>query len=78
MLLQALNSSSTTPEKGTPEDGITVVSKLALQLSQTTAECDKLLEVLLQTSDQLAQIAKMTDVHWASTLAIALRKVCLV
>lgn len=34
-----------------------------------------MLEELLQISDQLAQITKLMDVHWASALAIALRKV---
>ncbi|RDB18566.1 hypothetical protein Hypma_000217 [Hypsizygus marmoreus] len=74
MLLQALNSSSVSPEKKVPEDGVAVVSKLTQQLSQTTAEGDELMEELLRVTDQLAQISKMTDQHCASALAVGLRK----
>ncbi|KAG5641296.1 hypothetical protein DXG03_005560 [Asterophora parasitica] len=73
MTLQALNSSFISADKET-EDGIPMASKLALQLSQTVAECDKLMGELLVISDQLAQISNMTDLHWASALAVALRK----
>lgn len=75
MLLQALNSSSLAPEKTLSEDGVSTVSNLALRLSETTAECDQVMELLLQISDQLAQMSKMVEVHWAGALAIALRKV---
>jgi hypothetical protein len=69
MLLQALNSSAS----AIPYDPSTI-SSLAGQLSETTAQCDRLLEELLQVSDQQAQLAKVQDLHWASALAIALRK----
>ncbi|KAF5379497.1 hypothetical protein D9615_006484 [Tricholomella constricta] len=74
MTLQALNSAFMTPNKMETEDGIPVASKLALQLSQTAAECDKLMGELLIISDQLAQISNVTERHWASALAVALRK----
>ncbi|KAG5654000.1 hypothetical protein H0H81_008582 [Sphagnurus paluster] len=74
MTLQALNSSFIAPEKADSEDGMSVTSKLALQLSQTAAECDKILEELLMITDQLAQISSMVELHWSSALAVALRK----
>jgi hypothetical protein len=74
MLLQALNSSSGAPDR-VADDGVSVISKLTLQLSQTTAEGDELLEELMRITDQLGQISKMIDTHWASALAVALRKV---
>lgn len=74
MLLQALNSSSGTfGDKD--KDSATLVSQLTGQLSQAMAECDKLMEELLRIADQLAQVTKLVDTHWASALAIALRKV---
>lgn len=51
------------------------IIKLVLQLSDTTMECDQLLEELLSISDRTSQINRLLDVHWASALAIALRKV---
>jgi len=69
MLLQALNSSaSATHDPST-------ISSLAVQLSETTAQCDRLMEELLRISDQQSQVAKVQDLHWASALAIALRKI---
>ncbi|KAF9466203.1 hypothetical protein BDZ94DRAFT_1288521 [Collybia nuda] len=73
MLLQALNSSSGAPDR-IADDGVSVIGRLTLQLSQTTADCDELLQELLRITDQLAQISKMIDLHWASALAVALRK----
>ncbi|KIM90210.1 hypothetical protein PILCRDRAFT_811932 [Piloderma croceum F 1598] len=70
MLLQALNSSAT----ATPCDP-NIISNLAVQLSETTAQCDRLMEELLRISDQHSQLAKVQDLHWASALAIALRKI---
>ncbi|KAF7985773.1 hypothetical protein HWV62_387 [Athelia sp. TMB] len=70
MLLQALNSSA----GAIPHDPNAVCS-LAGQLSETTAACDRLMEELLRISDQQAQIVKVLDLHWASALAIALRKI---
>ncbi|KAJ7173670.1 hypothetical protein C8R46DRAFT_1083596 [Mycena filopes] len=71
MLLQALHSFSGYNDK---EKDAALVAKLTGQLSQTAAECDQLLEELLQIADQVAQIQHLLDVHWSSALAIALRK----
>ena len=70
MLLQALNSSATS----TPHDP-QVVCHLAGQLSETTTTCDRLMEELLKIADQQAQLKKVLEWHWASALAIALRKI---
>ena len=78
MLLQAINSTAeTTHDKKDKDavDDVPVVCRLALQLSQTMAESDQLAEELLRIGDQLAQIEKMMELHWASALAVALRKV---
>lgn len=72
MLLQALHSFSAYTDK---EKDAELVAKLTSQLSQTTADCDQLLEDLLQIADQVGQITHLLDVHWSSALAIALRKV---
>lgn len=81
MLLQALNSSADSASNNSSatlnnkdKDG-GVVSQLAMQLAQTTAECDRVLEELLRIGDHLSQIERMVDLHWASALAVALRKV---
>ncbi|KAF8902356.1 hypothetical protein CPB84DRAFT_1746642 [Gymnopilus junonius] len=73
MLFQALNSTSLSQQKD-GEDGVSVVSRLTLQLADTVAECDKNLEHVLQISDQISQINKLIEVHWSSSLSIALRK----
>jgi chromosome segregation ATPase len=77
MLLQAINSSaetsSSTNNNANKNDD--AVSQLVVQLAQTTAECDRVLEELLLHSDQLAQIEQTINLHWASALAVALRKV---
>ncbi|KAF7357023.1 hypothetical protein MVEN_01038900 [Mycena venus] len=70
MLLQALHSFSGYNDR----EGAALVAKLTSQLSQATAECDQLLEDLLQIVDQVGQINHLVDQHWASALAIALRK----
>ncbi|KAF7370994.1 hypothetical protein MSAN_00733600 [Mycena sanguinolenta] len=70
MLLQALHSFSGYNDK----EGAALVAKLTSQLSQTTVECDQLLEELLQIADQVGQINHLLDQHWSSALAIALRK----
>lgn len=70
MLLQALTSSASAATQD-PE----AVCSLASQLSETTAACDRLMEELLRVADQQAQISKVLDLHWASALAIALRKI---
>lgn len=76
MVLQALITSVQIPafrDKG-KQDILDSVSKLAMQLSETTSECDRVLEELLKISDRTAQINRMLDNHWASALAIAIRK----
>lgn len=75
MLLQALNLSSS-PVAKDGEDSMDIISKLTVQLSETIGECDRLLEELMKITDQITQITKLIDHHWASALAIALRKVC--
>ena len=70
MLLQAINSSATS----TPHDP-QVICHLTGQLSETTATCDRLMEQLLKIVDQQAQLKKVLEWHWASSLAIALRKI---
>ncbi|KAJ7272672.1 hypothetical protein B0H12DRAFT_590810 [Mycena haematopus] len=70
MLLQALHSFSGYNHG----EGAALVAKLTSQLSQTAAECDQLLEDLLQIADQVGQINHLVDQHWSSALAIALRK----
>jgi hypothetical protein len=70
MLLQAINSSAS----ATPNDP-NVICSLTNQLSETTQTCDRLVEELLRIADQQAQLAKVQDLHWASALAIALRKI---
>ncbi|GAW06982.1 alpha beta-hydrolase [Lentinula edodes] len=71
MLLQALVSWTSSTEK---DGGIDLVSKLATQISDTTAECDKLTQELVSVVDQINQVTKLIENHWASALAIALRK----
>ncbi|KAJ7035553.1 hypothetical protein C8F04DRAFT_1394654 [Mycena alexandri] len=71
MLLQALHSFSGYNDR---EKDAALVAKLTSQLSQTTADCDQLLEELLKIADQVGQIQHLLDVHWSSALAIALRK----
>ncbi|KDR80785.1 hypothetical protein GALMADRAFT_153216 [Galerina marginata CBS 339.88] len=73
MLFQALNSTTLGQQKD-GEDGVSVVSRLASQLGDTIAECDRNLEQVISITDQMAQIHKLIDIHWSSALAIALRK----
>jgi len=73
MLLQALHSISSVANS--EEDTMSVISKLTVQLSETTGECDRLLQELMKITDHVTQITTLLDRHWASALAIALRKV---
>lgn len=70
MILQAINASAS----AVPSDP-DVICCLASQLSDITQACDRLMEELLRIADQQAQLAKVQDLHWASALAIALRKI---
>ncbi|KAK7437370.1 hypothetical protein VKT23_018615 [Stygiomarasmius scandens] len=74
MLLQALMSYSETNGNGDKDGGGPTVGRLASQLSETTIECDKLSQELVGIMDQMGQVQRLLDVHWASALAIALRK----
>ena len=75
MLFHALNSSYLQKGQKGEEDDL-LVSRLTAQLAETIGDCDQRLEELLRVNDQIAQINKLLDVHSASALAIALRKVC--
>jgi hypothetical protein len=70
MLLQALNSSASAAQHDP-----SIITSLAVQLSETTTQCDRLMEELLWISDQQIQLGKVQDLHSASALAIALRKI---
>ncbi|CCM02663.1 uncharacterized protein FIBRA_04767 [Fibroporia radiculosa] len=72
MLLQSLNALSTSqsPDAGDRE----AIGNLTAQLAEVAASCDRLMETLLILSDQRAQIQRLQDVHIASALAMALRK----
>ncbi|KAF8347942.1 hypothetical protein F5887DRAFT_954868 [Amanita rubescens] len=75
MLLQGINSrASASVVAKEREESASTISALAVQLSQTVAECDQQVGELAKIYDQQAQISKMLDVHWGSALAIALRK----
>ncbi|KAF9269328.1 hypothetical protein L218DRAFT_1072931 [Marasmius fiardii PR-910] len=52
---------------------LTVTSMLS-QLSEASAECDKLAGDLVKICDQIKEIQQLMDNHSASTLAVALRK----
>ncbi|KZT69289.1 hypothetical protein DAEQUDRAFT_271798 [Daedalea quercina L-15889] len=71
MLLQSLNALSFAP--GDPSSQA-ALSTLTAQLAALAASCDRLMETLLATADQRAQIQRLQDVHVASALAITLRK----
>ncbi|KAL0953909.1 hypothetical protein HGRIS_005075 [Hohenbuehelia grisea] len=74
MLLQGLQLCAHPPPGSDAATSAANIGQLTGQLSETTAECDRLLEELLRVADQQAQINKLEDVHWASALAVALRK----
>jgi len=77
MVLQALiaNVQISSFKGKEKEDIVDNVTALAMQLSETTAECDRILEELLKISHRTTQINRMLDTHVASALAIAIRKV---
>lgn len=52
----------------------TALTSLTTQLAEITATCDKQMLELLRIADQKAQIQQLQDVHVASALAMALRK----
>ena len=70
MLLQSLAALSQSQPDGDGE----ALYNLTSQLAELTASCDRLLETLMRVADQKAQIAHVRDLHVASALAMALRK----
>lgn len=50
------------------------LANLTTQLADVTVSCDRLMENMGRIADQRAQIQKVQDVHVASALAMALRK----
>ncbi|KAF5328909.1 hypothetical protein D9611_014257 [Ephemerocybe angulata] len=74
MQLQALLSSSLSPSSARDDDGMLANTKLVTQLSETVAECDQVMGELVKVTDQINQVQKLIEHHWASALAIALRK----
>ncbi|OJT07682.1 hypothetical protein TRAPUB_1443 [Trametes pubescens] len=72
MLLQSLAalSQSQLPDNG---DGEALYS-LTTQLAELTVSCDRLMEALVRISDQRAQVQQVQNLHIASALSMALRK----
>ncbi|KAL5531209.1 hypothetical protein ACEPAG_4085 [Sanghuangporus baumii] len=84
MLLQSLNASSgpSVSPSATSVNSINLsqnpplspAADLAQRLAEVSATLDRLAATLVRVSDQLAQIRSLRDVHSASALAVALRK----
>ncbi|KAL5492665.1 hypothetical protein ACEPAI_4112 [Sanghuangporus weigelae] len=83
MLLQSLNASSgPSVSPSTTSSTINLsqnpplspAADLAQRLAEVSATLDRLAATLVRVSDQLAQIRSLRDVHSASALAVALRK----
>ncbi|EIW59781.1 uncharacterized protein TRAVEDRAFT_37052 [Trametes versicolor FP-101664 SS1] len=72
MLLQSLAalSQSQYPDNGDGE----ALYNLTTQLAELTVSCDRLMEALVRISDQRAQIQQVQNLHIASALSMALRK----
>ena len=68
MLLQSLVALSQSENDGD------ALYSLTAQLAELTASCDRHLETLVHVADQKAQIQRVQDLHVASALAMALRK----
>ncbi|KAI0074496.1 hypothetical protein K474DRAFT_1528122 [Panus rudis PR-1116 ss-1] len=68
MLLQSLIALSTN------SNDPAALTNLTTQLAEITSASDRLLESMLRIADQRAQIQHLQDVHDASALAMALRK----
>ena len=66
-----LRKVSSTEAAGSPA----VQAKLFVELMDACAGCDQTSEELFHVSDQLAQVNGLRDVHQASALALALRKI---
>ncbi|KAL5513414.1 hypothetical protein ACEPAH_3813 [Sanghuangporus vaninii] len=84
MLLQSLNASSGPSVSPSTSSANTInlsqnppmspAADLAQRLAEVSATLDRLAATLVRVSDQLAQIRTLRDVHSASALAVALRK----
>ncbi|KAI5121597.1 hypothetical protein M0805_009468 [Coniferiporia weirii] len=59
----------------TPQSNASVILRVAEELAEVTGACDKLVEELHDVCDQIAQILRLKDVHLASALSMALRKI---
>ncbi|KAL0057457.1 hypothetical protein AAF712_015903, partial [Marasmius tenuissimus] len=49
-------------------------TSLLTQLSDVVSDCDRMVEELVGVGDQVREIGGLVDNHWASALAVALRK----
>ncbi|KAL0563300.1 DNA replication endonuclease-helicase Dna2, partial [Marasmius crinis-equi] len=78
MLMQGLWAVVASPDlssANTPTSSITpAATSLLTQLSDASAECDRMAEDLVKICDQVKEIHQLVDGHWASALAVALRK----
>ncbi|THH03253.1 hypothetical protein EW145_g6402 [Phellinidium pouzarii] len=57
-----------------PPANTSAVVRLAEELAEVTAACDQLVNELNDVCEQIAQVRSLKDVHLASALAMALRK----
>ncbi|KAH8112380.1 hypothetical protein DFH11DRAFT_488841 [Phellopilus nigrolimitatus] len=53
---------------------VAAIARVAEEVADVTGACDRLTEELHDVCDQIAQIRRLNDVHLASALAMALRK----
>lgn len=60
--------------EGSAKSDSATVMRLLEELAEVSTICDQLSEELFSTTDQLAQLSKLSDRHSASALAMALRK----
>lgn len=71
MLLQSLAALSQAQQ---PDSDGESLYNLTTQLAELTASCDRLMETLVRISDQKGQVTHLQDLHVASALGMALRK----
>ncbi|EJD51831.1 hypothetical protein AURDEDRAFT_111427 [Auricularia subglabra TFB-10046 SS5] len=70
-LLMRKLTAGNSPDAVTPQG----MARTMSEIMDACALCDQLSEELFHVSDQLAQITKLRDVHQASALSMALRKI---
>jgi hypothetical protein len=75
MFTQALVSFVTSNTTKDLDDSVNLLGQLVTQLSEIMVECDKIAVQLVDITDQIMQLNRLMDAHWASALAVALRKV---